>query len=104
MSDVSSSKSVWPTAVAVIGVFAIFLLILVIAYRPPVALDQISSAPEEEAWKLSAEGRAARLIEMRGQAKTEATSYKWLDQEAGLVQLPIEQAVKLTIAELNAQP
>lgn len=103
MSDVATTKSVWPTALAVIGVFAIFLLILLVAHRPAVPLDQVASAPEEEQWKLTAEGREAKLQELRGQAQTGFRTYQWLDQGAGIVQLPVERAMELTVAELSAQ-
>lgn len=103
MSDASVSKSIWPTAAAVIGVFVIFLLIMTIARRPALPLDQIPSAPEEEQWKFSNQGRADRLAELKGKEQTQATTYKWLDQEAGVVQVPIERAMELTIAELSAQ-
>ena len=103
MSDVSVSKSVWPTAAAVIGVFAIFLLILSVARRPAVPLDRIPSAPEEEQWKLSDAGRKARLTELKGREKTQANTYKWIDQAAGVVQIPIDRAMELTVAELGAK-
>ena len=102
MSDASVSKTIWPTALAVVGVFVIFLLILVIAHRPAVPLDQIASAPVEEQWRFSAEGRKAHLAEMRGQEQTQSKTYKWLDKDAGLVQIPVERAMELTVAELSA--
>lgn len=103
MSDVASDKPIWPTALATIGVFSIFLLILWLARSPASSPDEIVSAPEEERWRLSDDGRAARLAEVQGRDRNEASNYRWIDREAGLVQLPLERAMQLTVDELNAQ-
>ena len=53
---------------------------------------------EDQRWKLSAEGRAAVLAKLRQDA-VDANSYGWVDQKAGVVRLPIDQAIQLTVVE-----
>ncbi|WP_404420906.1 hypothetical protein [Nibricoccus sp. IMCC34717] len=92
----SSRSSFWITLLAVIGGFAIFLLILVVAYLPQ------KPGPLPEGQRTPAE-RAALLAELRGKEKTAATNYGWVDQSAGVVRLPIDRAVELTLVDINAK-
>ena len=96
MSDNVSVKKQWTTLIAAIGGFAIFLIILFIAYLPQQAgyVAQGTVSPEE---------RAARLADLRAKEKAALTTYGWIDQQAGTVRLPIDRAVELTIQELNAR-
>jgi lysylphosphatidylglycerol synthetase-like protein (DUF2156 family) len=95
MSDVTPAKSHLWTIVAVIGACAIFVLILVVAYLPQKAapVAEGSKTPEE---------RAAILAEHRANARTLTSTYGWVDQQKGVVRLPVDRAVELTIQELNA--
>lgn len=102
MSDATAPKSVWPTALAVIGVFAIFLLFWIVVRQPSPVFDQIASVPPEEQWRYSDEGRKARLVETQGRVRSEANAYKWIDQPSGVVQLPLDRAIELTVNELSA--
>lgn len=95
MSDAtasSSSSSFTATLVAAVGGFAIFLLILLVAYLPNKA------APAGDGVK-TPEQRKAALAELRGKEKTTATTYGWVDKEAGVVRIPIAQAKELIIQE-----
>jgi hypothetical protein len=95
MSDASSSAnngSFTATVVAAIGGLAIFLLILLVAYMPNKA------APAGDGVKTPAERKAA-LSELRGKEQTAATTYGWVDQSAGVVRLPIDRAIELTIQQ-----
>ncbi|MGC4073196.1 MAG: hypothetical protein QM760_11900 [Nibricoccus sp.] len=97
MSDKSSSpKNFWVTLGAIIGGFAIFLLILFIAYLPqkPAPLPEGSKTPAE---------RATILADLRAKEKAAASTYGWVDQATGVVRLPTSRAVELTIIELNAK-
>jgi hypothetical protein len=102
MSDVPVLKPVWPTALAVVGVFAIFLLFWVVVRQPSPVFDQIASIPPEEQWRFSDEGHKARLVEVQGRVRSEINTYKWIDQNAGVVQLPLDRAIELTVNELSA--
>jgi hypothetical protein len=102
MSDVTP-KALWPTAVAVIGVFALFLLILQVARMPVQPLGGAAAGVgEEDQWRFSNEGRKSRLVELRGREATALQQYGWIDQAAGVVRLPMDRAIELTIAEANA--
>ncbi len=43
--------------------------------------------------------RAALLAEHRAREHLEATTYGWVDQKAGIVRLPLERALELTVKE-----
>ena len=94
MSDASPKSGFFITAVAVIGGFLIFVLIVVIAYLPnkPEMLSQGTKTPEE---------RAAILRELRARESAAAHSYGWVDQTKGIVRVPIERAMQLTIEDNN---
>ena len=92
----SASNGSLLTVVAAIGGFAIFALIVFIAYLPkkPDPLPDGARTPEQ---------RKAALSELRAKEKAAATTYGWVDQPTGVVRIPIDEAVKLTIKELSAQ-
>lgn len=96
MSDAAPKTGFFLTAVAVIGGFLIFVLILVIAYLPNKAapLPEGTKTPEE---------RAAILRELRAKETAGATTYGWVDQPNGIVRIPIERAMQLTVEELKAK-
>jgi hypothetical protein len=94
MSDPAPKSGFFVSAVAVIGGFLIFVLILVIAYLPnkPAPLPEGTKTPEE---------RAAILRELRAKETAAATSYGWVDQTKGVVRIPIERAMQLTVEDLQ---
>ncbi len=95
MSDAtapSSNSSFTVNLLAAVGGFAIFLLILVVAYLPNQA------EPAGDGVK-TPEQRKAALAELRGKEKTAATTYGWVDRDAGVVRIPISQAKELIIQE-----
>jgi hypothetical protein len=97
MSDSTHTPSTsgsWVTIAAAIGGFAIFALIVLIAYLPkkPDPLPDGARTPEQ---------RKAALSELRAKEKAAATTYGWVDQATGVVRIPIEEAVKLTINDIK---
>jgi len=96
MSDPAPKSGFFVSAVAVIGGFLIFVLILVIAYLPnkPAPLPEGTKTPEE---------RAAILSELRAKETAAAKSYGWVDQTKGVVRIPIERAMQLTVEELKTK-
>lgn len=98
MSDASapSNTSFLVTLAAAIGGFAIFVLILVVAYLPakPEPLPEGALTPEQ---------RKTALADLRAKEKQALTTYGWVDQANGVVRLPVDRAVELTINELNAK-
>ena len=97
MSDPTPPRSgPWLLIAAVAGVFIIFAIILSVAYLPqaPAPLAEGARTPEQ---------RKTILLEHRAKEAKAATSYGWIDQSKGVVQLPIDRAVELTIQDLNAK-
>lgn len=95
MSNTPNNSS-FGTIAAVIGGFALFALIVALAYLPqrPDTVQQGALTPTE---------RYQRLTDMRAKEAKQINSYGWVDQQKGVVQLPIDRAVELTIQELNAK-
>ncbi len=91
-----SKSGSWVTLAAAIGGFAIFALIVLIAYLPkkPDPLPDGARTPEQ---------RKSALAELRAKEKSAVTTYGWVDQNAGIVRIPVDEAVKLTIKEINAK-
>lgn len=97
MSDsttTSTSSGSWVTVAAAAGGFAIFALILLVAYLPK------TPEPLPDGVRTPAQRKAA-LSELHAKEKSAATTYGWADQNAGVVRIPVDEAVKLTIKELN---
>ena len=95
-SETKPCSSVWGTVVATLAGFALFILILVVAYLPnkaDLAGDGLKTPAE----------RKAILAELRGKEQTAATTYGWVNQGQGVVRLPIERAVELIIQEHAAK-
>ena len=84
------------TLAAAIGGFAIFALIVFIAYLPktPDALPDGVRTPVQ---------RKAALTELRAKEKSALTTYGWVDQPTGVVRIPLAEAITLTIQEFNAK-
>lgn len=96
MSDASSTSepkgSFIVTLLAAIGGFAIFGLILLVAYLPK-KVESVGDGVK------TPEQRKAALAELHGKEQTAATSYAWVDKEKGVVRLPVDRAVELFIQE-----
>lgn len=73
-------------------------------YRPAPAFNNRGTAnpadfEEAQRWKFTAEGRAKALADLQQKQRAQATSYGWVDQSKGIVRLPIEQAMQLTVRD-----
>jgi hypothetical protein len=96
----------WVSVAAVFGCFALFLVIIYIAYLPQrektdeADLSQVSA---DDRWQYSPEGRAAKLQDLRDHEQGELDTYGWIDQNAGVVRLPIDRAMELTVQSLQAK-
>jgi hypothetical protein len=51
------------------------------------------------AWKATPETRRAYLADLRKKQSEQASAYGWVDQKAGVVQLPISRAMELVVQE-----
>lgn len=94
MSDAAKKSGFLITALAAVGGFLIFGLILLIAYFPNRA------QPIPQGTKTDKE-RADILTELRSRETDLSTSYGWVDQSKGIVRVPIERAMQLTLEDLN---
>ncbi|GAB5561126.1 MAG: hypothetical protein SynsKO_27730 [Synoicihabitans sp.] len=104
MSNSSSAPApiVWPVVVAALGVFAIFLVIVGLARTPVTPITASVNIAEEDQWRLSSEGRKARRLELQKSAQAAADSYGWINEADGIVRLPVDRAIDLTLAEIKA--
>ena len=85
------------SVVGILACFALFALLVYIAYLPrhqgPFVGDGIRTPAE----------RLAKLEELRSTEQKHSQTYAWIDQSAGLVQLPIDRAMELTVQRYNAR-
>jgi hypothetical protein len=85
------------SVVGILAGFALFLLLVYLVYLPrqsgPFIGDGIRT-PEE---------RATRLAELRANEQKHSHTYAWIDQSAGLVQVPIEHAMELTVQRYSSK-
>jgi hypothetical protein len=73
-------------------------------YRPAPEFNNRGTAnpadfDEAQRWKYTAEGRAKALADLHQKERAQATTYGWVDQPKGVVRLPIDQAMKLTVRD-----
>lgn len=73
-------------------------------YAPAPAFDNRGAVnpadfAEDQRWKYTPEGRAKALADLQQKAQVDATTYGWVDQPKGVVRLPVERAIELTVKE-----
>jgi hypothetical protein len=92
--------------VAVIAIFILLSLFGVLAEK--VYLPGRAAAPQNEtpdnlpkdmAWKATPASRRAYLADLRKKQAEQGADYGWVDQKAGVVQLPIARAMVLIVQE-----
>ena len=94
MSEAKISKSnTFVTFLGCLGAFLVFVLIIFIAYLP--------NRPERVDAQVYAT-RQAKADESRAAGIQKLTNYELIDAEAGIVRIPIEDAISLTIASYNS--
>ena len=94
MSKAKISKSnTFLTFLGCLGAFLVFVLIIFIAYLP--------NRPERVDAQVYAT-RQAKADESRAAGIQKLTNYELIDAEAGIVRIPIEDAISLTIASYNS--
>ncbi len=76
--------------------FALFLIV--------VALVWVDQRPVTVAWGVrTGEERLEILRDHREREQAELSAYGWIDRQQGIVRLPIERAMELTVEELNRE-
>lgn len=94
MKAAAQPKPLW---IVLAGGFAL-LLLFVVAVR---LLTGLAPAPEEDAAR--AVERAKAYDELQAENTQKLQNYAWVDKTKGTVQIPIDRAMELTIAELNSK-
>lgn len=79
-----------------LGAFLIFPLLALI-------LTSLFSAKPDNVVKEQGEERTKLLKPVKDAQHTAITTAGWVDQKAGLVRLPVDQAIPLAVAQLQAQ-
>ena len=94
------------TIVFVGALFAAFAFLVSRYYHPAAVAPQNQQAenlPKDLEWKATPASRKKALVELREKQVQQAASYAWVDQKAGVVQLPIERAMELTAQRYGAK-
>ena len=94
------------TTLFILGLLAVFVFVVQHFYVPTAVAPQNAAAenlPKELQWKATAASRRATLNELRERQSKQAASYAWVDQKTGVVQLPIERAMELTVQQYGAK-
>jgi hypothetical protein len=81
------------TTVIVLACFALFGWLALKIYAPN------ASTVEPIAGVMTPEKRRDLLTDHRKKEHYESTTYGWIDQKAGVVRLPIDRAIELTVRE-----
>ncbi|MCX6952369.1 MAG: hypothetical protein NTV51_09415 [Verrucomicrobia bacterium] len=108
----SDSPANSPRPVALITVAFIFALaaigvaVVSYTYKAAPAAPQNSPAenlPKDLAWKATPATRKEALVALKEKQAKQAASYGWVDQKAGVVQLPIQRAMQLTAEQYGSK-
>ena len=90
-----TSRTLWPSLLGFALLILVFAAIVAVFYLP-------NQAPPVDAAR-DAERLAIRQdVEAKGRA--EATTYAWVNRDAGVVRIPVDRAVVLTAEALAADP
>jgi hypothetical protein len=94
METAVQSKPLWRFAAGAIVLLVAFLL-------GAKVLTGLAPAPEEDAAR--AAERAKALADLQKENAQKLGTYGWVDKAKGTVQIPIDRAMELAIAELNSK-
>jgi hypothetical protein len=108
----SDSSAVTPRPVALIATLFIFAIVaigwFVVSHyyeqAPATAFNSpAENLPKDLEWKATPATRRKALTELREKQGKQATSYAWVDQKTGVVQLPIDRAMELTAERYSSK-
>ena len=94
------------TTLFIMALLGLFAWVVTRYYHPAPASPQNSVAenlPKDLAWKATPATRAQALADLRKKHAEQASTYSWVDQKAGVVQLPIERAMQLTAEKYGSK-
>lgn len=91
---------------AILALMSLFWVLTMRVYalnRPPAPQNETpDNLAKDLAWKATPATRRAYLAQLRNSQAAQGIAYAWIDQKAGIVQLPIERAMELVV-EQNAK-
>jgi hypothetical protein len=96
------------TIVAILACFALFYFLVRLARvsHPPAYIPETEVAEKlgsDQQWQATPAARAAYLQELRAKQQKQLESYGWVDQKAGVVQLPIDRAMDLVVRDFGGK-
>lgn len=98
MSETSPKSTSLVTVLAVFGLLALFAILVYFVYLPResgVFVGDGVRTPEQ---------RKKILADLHAKQDQQAAAYAWVDQKAGVVQLPIARAMELTVEHYAKKP
>ncbi len=97
MSDQRSHSAPLITILTVLAGFALFAAVVYYVYVPR------QTGPFTDDGMHTAALRKKNLADLRAKQAKQAESYAWVDQKAGVVQLPLDVAMELTVEKYAAK-
>lgn len=97
MSNPSSRSAPLVTILFVMACFALFLAVVYYAYLPH------QTGPFTDDGMHTLAQRRKNLAELHAKQAAQAKAYAWVDQKNGVVQLPIDVAMELTVEKFAAR-
>ncbi len=94
------------TVVFLLAIFAAFLLVIRYFYQPATVSTANAAAEnlsKDLEWRATADARRKVLNEARRNEAQQLSTYAWVDQKAGVVQLPVDRAIELTAQKYGAK-
>jgi hypothetical protein len=98
-----------PRPVSTVAVAAIFVLLSIFGLmarrfyergRSPAPQNETAdNLGKDQDWRATPALRRAYLLDLRSKQAKQAQSYAWVDQKAGIVQIPIDKAMDLVVQE-----
>lgn len=86
--------------IGILAIFALFALFLAVVYY--VYLPRRTGAFPDDGIRTAAQ-RKENLAKLHAHEQQVAASYGWVDQKTGVVQLPIDRAMELTLRKYAKQ-
>ena len=109
MSDLPANSPRPVSSFVALLVLALSAAVLVVVwrfYQPVTVAPQNATAenlPKDLEWKATPASRLATYAALRDQQIKQANSYAWVDQKAGIVQLPIDRAMELVVQQYGSK-
>jgi hypothetical protein len=105
-SSVSSRPVSLIVKLFVLALSAVFLVVVWRFYQPVTVLPQNAAAenlPKELEWKATPASRRLALEALQVKQAKQAAGYAWIDEKAGVVQLPVDRAMELVVQQYGAK-